>query len=76
MKDGTRSSLFAALFFPDSKRHQTTAAITEKHLELPADRSQNQIRNLLYYNRSSLITLDRASELNRLIDKQGILAYM
>ena len=41
MKGGARSSLFAALFFPDSKRHPSSALLTDRHFESPADRSRN-----------------------------------
>ena len=64
MKGEARSSFFAALFFSDSKRHPATAAITERHFESPADLSQIRTRNLMYYNRASLITWDCASEID------------
>ena len=62
MKGGACSSLFAALFFPYSKRHPSTA-ITERHFQSPADRSWIRTRNLMYYSRASLITWDCASEI-------------
>ena len=64
MKGGARSSLFAALFFSDSKRHPASAAITERHFESPADRSRIRTRNLMYYNCASLITWEWASEID------------
>ena len=60
----TRSSLFAALFVSDSKRHPATAVITERHFESPADRSRIRTHNLMYYDRASLITWDSASEID------------
>ena len=58
MKGGARSSLFAALFFPDSKKASiSTAAIKRnRYFQSPADRSRLRTRNLMYYNRASLST--------------------
>ena len=57
MTGGARSSLFALYFFPDSKRHPSTVAITkEKHFQSLADRSRIRTRNPMYYNRASQST--------------------
>ena len=56
----SRSSLFAALFFPDSKGNPSTAAITERQFQSPADRSRIRTRNLMYYT-EHLITWDCAA---------------
>ena len=57
MTGGARSCLFAALFFPDSNRHPSIAAISkERHFQSPVGRSRIRTRNLMYYNRASLIT--------------------
>ena len=69
MKGGARSSLFVALSFPDSKKHPSTAAITKRHFESPADRSRIRTRNLMYYNRASIITWKCAPEIDLLINK-------
>ena len=64
-ESGAHFSLFAAPFFSDSeKMHPSTAGLTERHFQSPAERSQIRTRNLLYYNRASLITWDCASEIN------------
>ena len=40
MKCGAHVSLIAAAFFPDSKhRHPSTAGLTERHFQTPAERS-------------------------------------
>ena len=43
-------------------RHPSAAITKERHFQSPADRSRIT-RNLMYYNRASLITQDCASEI-------------
>ena len=45
-------------------RHPSTAGLTEKHLQSPAERSRSRIRNLMWHNQASPITWDCTSEIN------------
>ena len=55
----------AVLFFPDSNRHPSTAAISkERHFQSPADQSWIRTRKFMNYNPLSLITWNCASEIN------------
>ena len=48
----------------ERKRQPSTAGLTERHFQSPAERSQIRTRNLMYSNRASVITLDCMSEIN------------
>ena len=62
MKYGANFSLFA--YNPEKKRQPSTAGLTERRFQSPAERSQIRTRNLMYSNQASLITLDCMSEIN------------
>ena len=59
MKCGAHFSRFAVSF----SRHPSTAELTEIHFKSPAERSRIQTRNLMYYNRASVIIWACASEI-------------
>ena len=67
MKYGAHSSLFAASFLPhnpEKKRQPSTAGLTERHFQSPAEQSRIRTRNLMYSNRASVIAWDCMSEIN------------
>ena len=49
---------------PEKKRQPPSAGLTERHFQLPAERSRNRTHNLMYSNRASVITWDCMSEIN------------
>ena len=66
MKYRANFSLFAALFLPitqKKKRQKSTAGLTERHFQSPAEQSRIRTHNLMYSNRASVITWDCMSEL-------------
>ena len=49
---------------PEKKRQPSTAGLTERHVQSPAERSWIRTRNFIYFNRASVITWDCMSEIN------------
>ena len=49
---------------PEKKRQPSTAGLTERHFQSPAERSRIRTRNLMYSNQASVITWDCMSEIN------------
>ena len=66
IKYGANFSLFAASFFPitQKKRQPSTAGLTDRHFQSPAEQSRIRTRNLMYSNRASISTWDCMSEIN------------
>ena len=49
---------------PEKKRQPSTAGLTERHFQSPAERSRIRTRNFMYSNRASVITWECMSEIN------------
>ena len=66
MKYGANFSLCCLIlpYNPEKKRQPSTAGLTERHFQSPAERSRIRTRNLMYSNRASVITWDYMSEIN------------
>ena len=47
----------------EKKRQPSTAGLTERHFQSPAEQSRIRTRNLMYSNRASVITWDCMSEI-------------